>query len=142
MTMGLNVFITANNGELVAPPWCLCEQPCCFREPYGKRNLIQWLRYQNIERDRKSWVMPIFDPRRQLFNTDAWREELVNTAKFYYEQALQVRGEHLWNQDKSKEVLPPHETEYYILWVKRLLEFAKLVRKQQATVGVWGAVPY
>ncbi len=47
-----------------------------------------------------------------------------------------------WNNDESKQVLPTHETEYYILWVKRLWEFAKRVKQKQATVGIWGAVPY
>ena len=89
--------------------------------------------------DKKAWWLPIFK-QDTYFNTEAWRGELLKTAKQWYQEAsvLLDRPSYIQKYWCMKLAVPPEVTNVYIAWLKWFVEFAQKVYDLQAEVDIWG----
>ncbi len=133
------VFVRSVKGS-ITPPWTLCNHRlCCFVDTFGAYSLHSFLKANIRDVDKKAWWLPIFK-QDKYFNTEAWRRELLKTAKQWYQEAsvLLDRPSYIQKYWCMKLAVPPEVTNVYIAWLKWFVEFAQKVYDLEAEVDIWG----
>ncbi len=114
-----------------------------FRVSYNPYSLAWWIHYNLDESAKGSWGLEPFysaSEKENPIRSDAFREELVKTAKEWYEKALDLKDQpsflvnHL-DRD-ANVVLTPEDTNSYIDYLHDLVVFAETVKKRKSAITV------
>jgi hypothetical protein len=140
MKIGMDVYVEDMPRQAQLKSWLKPNHSVgYFRDCYNSYSLANWLS-QNIDpHARGDWGLEIFDRNRGDFNTQKWREELLNISKEWLIKAHRLKGKTTYVGYPSEEriALPLKRTEEYIEWLEELVKFADLIYQRRATVKLW-----
>ena len=135
---GIYVFIKSIKGK-VTPPWGICNVPCCFADGYGNDSLNSFVKGMADEVPKQQPILPLFDPRQGHFNNQRWREGVLETAQEWYRKARQLQDQQSFVAHGGiRRSIRPFETNGYIMRLRRLVDFAKVINILEAEIDVWG----
>ena len=140
MKIGMDVFVEDMPRKDQMKSWLRpSHEVGYFRDCYNSYSLANWLT-QNIDpHARGEWGLEVFDRGRNNFNTQEWREELLDKTREWFIKARRLKGKQTYvgYPGEKRMKVSPERTEEYIEWLEELVKFAELVYKRKATVRLW-----